>query len=60
MVDYHDIATHKPVTGSKGKVYSMCGLSLIHIYLHGCKERNREVQELAAVTGAVSGKGICV
>ena len=25
--------------------------------LHGCKERNREVQELAAVTGAVSGKG---
>lgn len=28
--------------------------------LHGCKERNREVQELAAVTGAVSGKGITV
>ena len=24
---------------------------------NGCKERNREVQELAAVTGAVSGKG---
>ena len=25
--------------------------------LHGCKERNREVQELEADTGAVSGKG---
>ena len=24
----YNIATHKPVTGSKGKVYSMCGLCL--------------------------------
>ena len=24
----HDIATHKPVTGSKGEVYSVCGLCL--------------------------------
>ena len=28
LLKFHNIATHKPVTGSKGKVYSVCGLCL--------------------------------
>ena len=28
LLKFYDIAPHKPVTGSKGKVYSVCGLCL--------------------------------
>ena len=39
----------------KGGVYRMLTIKIRD--LHGCKERNRENKELAAITEAVSGKG---